>query len=68
MPCNAESRNWTRSTVRTDTVAINLIESNIVMDSILLGDVDNDTLRAISNATGGCCFKPETSTDGLKLF
>jgi hypothetical protein len=37
---------------RTETVAINLIESNIVVDSILLGDVDNHTLHGISNATG----------------
>ncbi|CAL8323487.1 unnamed protein product [Arctogadus glacialis] len=56
------------SMARTETVAINLIESNIVADSILLGDVDNHTLHGISNATGGCCFKPETSRDGLRLF
>ncbi|XP_030218753.1 uncharacterized protein LOC115548347 isoform X1 [Gadus morhua] len=56
------------SMARTETVAINLIESNIVVDSILLGDVDNHTLHGISNATGGCCFKPETSRDGLRLF
>ncbi|KAK0153054.1 putative bifunctional E2/E3 enzyme R795 [Merluccius polli] len=56
------------STVRTETVTINLIKSNIIVDSILLGDIDNHTLHGISNATGGCCFKPETSTDGLKLF
>ena len=37
---------------KTETVAINLIESNIVVDSILLGDVDNHTLHGISNATG----------------
>ncbi|CAL8323499.1 unnamed protein product [Arctogadus glacialis] len=56
------------SMAKTETVAINLIESNIVVDSILLGDVDNHTLHGISNATGGCCFKPETSRDGLRLF
>ncbi|XP_056453812.1 uncharacterized protein LOC130388368 [Gadus chalcogrammus] len=56
------------SMAKTETVTINLIEYNIVLDSILLGDVDNHTLHGISNATGGCCFKPETSRDGLKLF
>ncbi|XP_030286797.1 uncharacterized protein LOC115589785 isoform X1 [Sparus aurata] len=65
-----------------DVVTANLIKSNIIVDSILLGNVGPrntlqlqpwapDTLcilRGISNATGGCCFKPETSKDGLKLF
>ncbi|XP_056442132.1 uncharacterized protein LOC130379376 [Gadus chalcogrammus] len=56
------------STVKPEIVAVNLIKSNIIVDSILLGKVDNNTLHGISNATGGCCFKPQTSTDGLKLF
>ncbi|XP_056442131.1 uncharacterized protein LOC130379374 isoform X2 [Gadus chalcogrammus] len=56
------------STVKPETVAVNLIKSNIIVDCILLGNVDNKTLHGISNATGGCCFKPQTSTDGLKLF
>ncbi|CAL8273075.1 unnamed protein product [Gadus morhua 'NCC'] len=56
------------STVKPETVAINLIKSNIIVDCILLGNVGNKTLHGISNATGGCCLKPQTSTDGLKLF
>ncbi|XP_035849908.1 uncharacterized protein LOC116063676 isoform X2 [Sander lucioperca] len=53
---------------KPDVVAANLIKSNIIVDSILLGKVENNILCGISNATGGCCFKPETSKDGLKLF
>uniref|UniRef100_A0A8C5EWC4 Uncharacterized protein n=2 Tax=Gouania willdenowi TaxID=441366 RepID=A0A8C5EWC4_GOUWI len=49
-------------------VAANLIKSNIIVDSILLGKVVNTVLYCISNATGGCCFKPETSKNGLRLF
>ncbi|XP_035531061.1 uncharacterized protein LOC118338009 [Morone saxatilis] len=71
------------SSNKPDVVTANLIKSNIIVDSIILGTVaDNPlqnlrralsgnmscTLRGISNATGGCCFKPETSKDGLKLF
>ncbi|XP_038158603.1 uncharacterized protein LOC119794911 [Cyprinodon tularosa] len=49
-------------------VAENLIKSNITVDSILLGNVANNMLHGTSIATGGCCFKPETSKDGVKLF
>ncbi|XP_056441288.1 uncharacterized protein LOC130378566 isoform X2 [Gadus chalcogrammus] len=56
------------STVKPETVAVNLIKSNIIVDSVLIGKVDNSMLHGISIATGGCCFKPETLTDGLKLF
>ncbi|KAM4604629.1 uncharacterized protein ACJ7VT_016960 [Polymixia lowei] len=56
------------STRQPVTVAAKLISSNIIVDSILLGNVQNNMLHGISNATGGCCFKPETSIDGLKLF
>ena len=49
-----------RSMAKTETVAINLIESNIVVDSILLGDVDNHTLHGISNATGIAPLEPIT--------
>lgn len=38
------------------------------MDSILLGNVENNMLHGISNATGGCCFKPQTTKEGLRLF
>ncbi|XP_030597381.1 uncharacterized protein LOC115788488 [Archocentrus centrarchus] len=56
------------SSNKPDQVATNLIKSNIIVDSILLGKVENNVLHGISTATGGCCFKPETSKDGLKLF
>ncbi|KAM4539735.1 uncharacterized protein PAE49_020507 [Odontesthes bonariensis] len=49
-------------------VAANLIRSNIIVDSVLLGKVENNILHGISIASGGCCFKPETSKDGIKLF
>ncbi|XP_042356148.1 uncharacterized protein LOC121953239 [Plectropomus leopardus] len=51
-----------------EVVAANLVKSNIIVDSVLLGKVENNILRGISYATGGCCFKPETSKAGLKLF
>ncbi|KAK2830062.1 hypothetical protein Q5P01_017993 [Channa striata] len=49
-------------------VAVNLIKANITVDSVLLGKVESNILHGISIATGGCCFKPETSKDGLRLF
>ncbi|XP_054873845.1 uncharacterized protein ube2a isoform X2 [Amphiprion ocellaris] len=56
------------STNKPAPVAVDLIKSNIIVDSVLLGEVENNILHGISIATGGCCFKPETSKDGLKLF
>ncbi|KAG7245251.1 hypothetical protein INR49_023824 [Caranx melampygus] len=70
------------STNQPASVAVSLINSNIILDSILLGDVQDSCLHGISIATvtfrllnfehkeseGGCCFKPQTSKDGLKLF
>ncbi|KAJ8357820.1 hypothetical protein SKAU_G00206140 [Synaphobranchus kaupii] len=49
-------------------VAVKLIDANIVVDSVLLGQEQNTILHGISNVTGGCCFKPETSKEALKLF
>ncbi|XP_031589461.2 uncharacterized protein LOC116315329 [Oreochromis aureus] len=49
-------------------VTAKLLKSNVTVDSILLGNVENTMLHGISNATGGCCFKPQTVKDGLKLF
>lgn len=51
-----------------DAVTVKLLKSDIVVDSILLGNVENGMLHGISNATGGCCFKPQTTKDSLKLF
>ncbi|XP_064816299.1 ubiquitin-conjugating enzyme E2 E1-like isoform X2 [Oncorhynchus masou masou] len=51
-----------------DAVTTKLMSLNIVVDAIVVGKVDNNVLRGISNAAGGCCFKPETSKAGLKLF
>ncbi|KAI4810080.1 hypothetical protein KUCAC02_018930 [Chaenocephalus aceratus] len=56
------------SCMEPDAVTAKLLKSNIVVDSILLGNVENNMLHGISNATGGCCFKPKTTKDGLKLF
>ncbi|XP_039978454.1 uncharacterized protein LOC120786824 isoform X2 [Xiphias gladius] len=56
------------STSKPVPVAVSLIKSNIILDSILLGKVQNNCLHGISIATGGCSFKPETSKNGLKLF
>ncbi|KAM3604716.1 uncharacterized protein V6R79_015353 [Siganus canaliculatus] len=54
----------------TEPVAVTakLLKSDITVDSILLGDVENNMLHGISNATGGCCFKPQTTKEGLRLF
>ncbi|KAJ8271130.1 hypothetical protein GJAV_G00123100 [Gymnothorax javanicus] len=49
-------------------VAIKLIDANVVVDSVLLGGDQNNVLHGISNVTGGCCFKPRTTKDALKLF
>ncbi|XP_020490869.2 uncharacterized protein [Labrus bergylta] len=49
-------------------VTVEMLKSDIVVDSILLGKVTNYMLHGISNATGGCCFKPQSTKDGLKLF
>ncbi|KAM7379513.1 hypothetical protein PAMP_005059 [Pampus punctatissimus] len=57
------------SSIEPVAVTVKLLKSNIIVDSILLGNVeDNNMLHGISNATGGCCFRPQTTKDGLKLF
>ncbi|XP_038856236.1 uncharacterized protein LOC120053055 [Salvelinus namaycush] len=56
------------SMTEPDAVTTKLMSLNIVVDAIVVGKVDNNMLHGISNATGGCCFKPETSKAGLKLF
>ncbi|XP_031150336.1 uncharacterized protein LOC116046212 isoform X1 [Sander lucioperca] len=56
------------SSIEPDVVTAKLLKSNIIVDSILLGNVENNMLHGISNATGGCCFKPQTTKEGLKLF
>ncbi|XP_072303871.1 uncharacterized protein [Eucyclogobius newberryi] len=56
------------SSNKPEDVAVSLIRSDIIVDSVLLGKVENNILHGISVATGGCCFKPDTSKDGLKLF
>ncbi|XP_040000548.1 uncharacterized protein LOC120799424 [Xiphias gladius] len=56
------------SSIEPVAVTAKLLKSNIIVDSILLGNVENNMLHGISNATGGCCFKPQTTKEGLKLF
>ncbi|XP_068427735.1 uncharacterized protein [Clinocottus analis] len=56
------------SSIEPDAVTVRLLKSNVIVDSILLGNVENNMLHGISNATGGCCFKPQTTKEGLKLF
>ena len=51
-----------RSTVKPETVAVNLIKSNIIVDCILLGNGANKTLHGISNATGIASLEPVTQT------
>ncbi|XP_047460299.1 uncharacterized protein LOC125019522 [Mugil cephalus] len=60
--------NDVRSSSKPAQVAADLIKSNIIVDSVLVGGVQNNVLHGISITTGGCCFKPQTSKDGLKLF
>ncbi|XP_061097031.1 uncharacterized protein LOC133127919 [Conger conger] len=49
-------------------VAVRLIDAHIVVDTVMLGGEENSVLHGISNVTGGCCFKPETGKEALKLF
>ncbi|XP_023142303.2 uncharacterized protein LOC111579297 isoform X2 [Amphiprion ocellaris] len=56
------------SSIEPAAVTGKLLKSDIIVDSILLGKVENNMLHGISNATGGCCFKPQTTKDGVKLF
>ncbi|ROJ73027.1 Ubiquitin-conjugating enzyme E2 11 [Anabarilius grahami] len=49
-------------------IAKKLMSSKIVVDAVLIGAVHNTELHGISNVTGGCCFKPETSKEALQLF
>ncbi|XP_061099790.1 uncharacterized protein LOC133129607 isoform X1 [Conger conger] len=49
-------------------VAVRLIDAHIVVDTVILGGEENGVLHGISNVTGGCCFKPETGKEALKLF
>uniref|UniRef100_W5LVP4 UBC core domain-containing protein n=1 Tax=Lepisosteus oculatus TaxID=7918 RepID=W5LVP4_LEPOC len=48
--------------------AVKLIDSKIVVDSVIIGEVENYVLHGISNVTGGCCFKPSSSENALKIF
>ncbi|XP_041956466.1 uncharacterized protein LOC121715137 isoform X1 [Alosa sapidissima] len=50
------------------SVVNKLLSNSIVVDGILVGEVVNNVLHGISNVTGGCCFKPDTSKMALKLF
>uniref|UniRef100_A0A8C4GV26 Uncharacterized protein n=1 Tax=Dicentrarchus labrax TaxID=13489 RepID=A0A8C4GV26_DICLA len=56
------------SSIEPVPVTARLLKSDIIVDSILLGNVENNMLHGISNATGGCCFKPQTTKEGLRLF
>ncbi|XP_051809547.1 uncharacterized protein LOC110949247 [Acanthochromis polyacanthus] len=56
------------SSIEPVAVTGKLLRLDIIVDSILFGKVENNMLHGISNATGGCCFKPQTTKDGLKLF
>lgn len=56
------------STQKPADVAVSLIKSGIIVDSVLLGKVENNVLHGISIVSGGCCFNPNTSKEGLKLF
>ncbi|KAM6919292.1 uncharacterized protein FYW49_008813 [Xenentodon cancila] len=56
------------SSIEAAAVTAKLLKLNIIVDSILLGNVENNVLHGISNATGGCCFNPQTAKDGLRLF
>ncbi|XP_041804976.1 uncharacterized protein LOC121614939 [Chelmon rostratus] len=56
------------SSIEPVAVTARLLKADIIVDSILLGNVENSMLHGISNATGGCCFKPQTPKEGLKLF
>ena len=43
------------------------LENNVVVDSVLIGS-GNGKMKAISMASGGCCFLPPSLTEALKLF
>lgn len=58
----------TSSSARVEEVASRLQRAGIVVDSVLIGDETNKVLKSVSVATGGCCWKPETITEGLALF
>ncbi|XP_061600946.1 uncharacterized protein LOC133463424 isoform X2 [Cololabis saira] len=65
--CLTDGHDFGSSTKPVDA-AVKLLKLNITVDSVLLGKSENNMLHGISIATGGCCFKPETAKDGLKLF
>ncbi|XP_061587146.1 uncharacterized protein LOC133451985 [Cololabis saira] len=56
------------SSTKPVDATVKLLQLNITVDSVLLRKSGNIKLHGISIATGGCCFKPETAKDGLKLF
>ncbi|KAI6660015.1 hypothetical protein LOD99_14356 [Oopsacas minuta] len=43
------------------------LENQVIVDSILIGS-GNRKMKAISMASGGCCFLPPSLTEALKLF
>jgi hypothetical protein len=50
------------------TVAAALQRDGIVLDSVLVAPFEDHTLRGISAATRGYCFRPPTVPSALKLF
>eukprot|EP00054_Salpingoeca_dolichothecata_P001715 m.20352 g.20352 ORF g.20352 m.20352 type:complete len:871 (+) comp12460_c0_seq1:798-3410(+) len=58
----------TASSMSAHTVCGQLQDSNIVVDSVVIGGTNNRPLKAISTATGGFCFKPSAAADLLKIF
>uniref|UniRef100_A0A8C1JMS2 Uncharacterized protein n=2 Tax=Cyprinus carpio TaxID=7962 RepID=A0A8C1JMS2_CYPCA len=50
------------------TIARKLMDSNIVVDAVIVGKADNTVLHGISYVTGGYCFKPENAKVALRLF
>ncbi|CAN0424417.1 unnamed protein product, partial [Lampetra planeri] len=56
------------SKATADSVNVNLLREDILVDSVIVGRTNNQTLHTISNATGGCCFRPKSIEEGYTIF
>lgn len=61
----------TGSQIQPHAMCRDLQRANVVVDCVIINpedDFSDSLLKAVSHATGGCCFKPDGLTDALKLF
>ena len=57
----------TNSKRRAHEISYSLLQSKIVVDSLCLGDVDNEDLRTVAYLSGGYKFQPESLEQAMAI-